>query len=135
MSRAMQMPAPDKLLPLLAHMSGAMADAGTFVDKHNRTKQLNQIKVCKPLAGLCCVACRLLTWACCQGVQAGLDVLAWVTMAPKPAPYIKETIGSAQFYTNRVLKDFKDSEPKQADWAKAYVALLNGLHDYVKVRE
>jgi hypothetical protein len=68
-----------------------------------------------------------------QGVQAGLDVLAWVTMAPKPAPYIKETIGSAQFYTNRVLKDFKDSEPKQADWAKAYVALLNGLYKYVKV--
>ena len=43
----------------------------------------------------------------------GIPVLGWVTMKPKPCPFIKDTIGSAQFYTNRVLKDFKDKDPSQ----------------------
>lgn len=85
-------------------------DATAFVEKNPRTKQVQQIK----------------------GVEAGMQTLAWVTMAPKPAPYIKEMIGSAQFYTNRVLKDFKDKDEQQVAWARSHGALLNALHDYVK---
>lgn len=28
--------------------------------------------------------------------------------APKPGPYVKEMQDAAMFYTNRVLKDYKD---------------------------
>lgn len=28
--------------------------------------------------------------------------------APKPGPYVKEMQDAAQFYTNRVLKDYKE---------------------------
>lgn len=98
------------MMPLLAHMSQAIMDASDFVGKNVRTKQPNQIK----------------------GVEAGMQTLAWVTMSPKPAPYIKETIGSAEFYINRVLKEFKESDAKQVAWARSYLALQNALYNYVK---
>lgn len=31
-----------------------------------------------------------------------------VTQAPKPCPYVKEMQDAAMFYTNRVLKEFKE---------------------------
>lgn len=32
--------------------------------------------------------------------------------APKPGPYVKEMQDAATFYTNRVLKDYKDKSVK-----------------------
>lgn len=39
---------------------------------------------------------------------------------------------AAQFYTNRVLKDFKDKESIHTEWAKQWLKTLNELHGYVK---
>jgi adenylyl cyclase-associated protein len=39
---------------------------------------------------------------------------------------------AAQFYTNRVLKDFKDKNPIHAEWVKQWLKILNELHAYVK---
>lgn len=39
---------------------------------------------------------------------------------------------AAQFYTNRVLKDFRDKEPIHTDWVKQWLKTLNELHAYVK---
>jgi len=53
-------------------------------------------------------------------------------MEPKPAPFVKEMIDAAQFYTNRVIKDYKDTDANHSNWAKAFIAVLQELHDYVK---
>ena len=41
-------------------------------------------------------------------VSEGIAMLGWITIDPKPADYVTETLGSAQFYGNRVLKEYKD---------------------------
>jgi adenylyl cyclase-associated protein len=38
----------------------------------------------------------------------GVPALGWVLVAPKPGPHVTAAKESAEFYTNRVLKEFKD---------------------------
>ena len=40
-------------------------------------------------------------------VKEGIGCVGWVTVAPKPAPYLKECGDQAQFYGNRVIKEHK----------------------------
>ena len=67
--------------------------------------------------------------------------LLFCVQSPAPAPYVKEMNDAGQFYTNRVLKDSKDSRaskdwkatgPCHVDWTKAWVSTLSNLHALVK---
>lgn len=40
-------------------------------------------------------------------VKEGIGCVGWVTVSPKPAPYVKECGDQALFYGNRVIKDNK----------------------------
>jgi adenylyl cyclase-associated protein len=40
-----------------------------------------------------------------SAISESIPALGWVTMAPTPAPFIKEMNDAGQFYTNRVLKE------------------------------
>ncbi|KAJ9094853.1 hypothetical protein QFC19_007782 [Naganishia cerealis] len=66
--------------------------------------------------------------AVCEGVNAW----GWVAVEPTPAPFVGEMKDSAQFYTNRVIKEFKDSDPKQVAWARTFISLIEELQQYVK---
>ena len=65
-------------------------------------------------------------------ISEGIPALGWILVAPTPAPHIKEMVDSAQFYSNRVLKDFKEKDQTHVDWVKAWGKVLNDLHAYVK---
>ncbi len=39
---------------------------------------------------------------------------------------------AGQFYTNRVLKDWKDKSKTHVEWTKAWLATLTELHAFVK---
>ncbi len=41
-------------------------------------------------------------------VSESIAVLAWVTVDPKPHKHVEESLGSAQYWGNRVLKEYKD---------------------------
>ena len=41
-------------------------------------------------------------------VAEGAIVLAWVTVDNRPWKHVEESLGSAQFFGNRVLKEFKE---------------------------
>jgi adenylyl cyclase-associated protein len=41
-------------------------------------------------------------------VADGIMLLAWVTVENKPHKHIDDTLGSAQFFGNKVLKEFKE---------------------------
>lgn len=41
-------------------------------------------------------------------VSEGISVLGWVTIEPKPADYVTEVLSSAQFYGNRIIKEYKE---------------------------
>uniref|UniRef100_A0A3Q3F3S7 CAP, adenylate cyclase-associated protein 1 (yeast) n=1 Tax=Labrus bergylta TaxID=56723 RepID=A0A3Q3F3S7_9LABR len=55
-----------------------------------------------------------------------------LSQAPKPGPYVKEMQDAAMFYTNRVLKDFKDKDKTHVDWVKAYLLIWTDLQTYIK---
>ncbi|KAI0637392.1 adenylate cyclase associated N terminal-domain-containing protein [Trametes polyzona] len=70
-------------------------------------------------------------WNHLSTVAEGAPVAGWVTIAPKPGPFMAEIKDSTQFYANRVIKEFKEKDPKHAEWARAYIALLEELRKYV----
>ncbi|CAF3718779.1 unnamed protein product [Rotaria socialis] len=67
-----------------------------------------------------------------SSISEGIPALGWILISPTPAPYIKEMLDAAQFYTNRVLKDFKEKDPIHVEWVKQWIKILNELHAYVK---
>lgn len=67
-----------------------------------------------------------------SAISESVPALGWVTMKPAPAPYIKEMNDAGQFYTNRVLKDWKEKDKTHAEWTRAWVESLTRLGAYVK---
>ncbi|KAI0747648.1 adenylate cyclase associated N terminal-domain-containing protein [Daedaleopsis nitida] len=61
----------------------------------------------------------------------GAPCVGWVTISPKPGPYVGDVKDSTQFYGNRVIKEFKDKDTKHAEWVKGYLSLLEELRKYV----
>ncbi|KAH7340970.1 adenylate cyclase associated N terminal-domain-containing protein [Rhizoctonia solani] len=64
-------------------------------------------------------------------LSEGVPAVGWVTISPKPAPYVGDMRDSATFYANRILKDFKDKDQKHVQWARAFLELLDELKKYV----
>ena len=65
-------------------------------------------------------------------VKEGIGSLGWVTVAPKPAPYVKEHFDQALFYGNRVLKEYKGKQDLHVEWMRAYTGAIRELEEYVK---
>lgn len=67
-----------------------------------------------------------------SAISEGIPALGWPTVEPAPAPFIEGLKDSAQFYSNRVLKEFKDKEPVHKEFASAVNSLFDELQRYVK---
>ncbi|XP_023377776.1 adenylyl cyclase-associated protein 1 [Pteropus vampyrus] len=81
-----QQPAADKLSDLLAPISEQIQEVITLREKNRGSKLFNHL----------------------SAVSESIQALGWVAMAPKPGPYVKEMNDAATFYTNRVLKEYRD---------------------------
>ncbi|KAH9207735.1 adenylyl cyclase-associated protein-like protein [Leptodontidium sp. 2 PMI_412] len=67
-----------------------------------------------------------------SAVSESIGVLAWVTMDSKPHKHVEESLGSAQYWGNRVLKEYKESDPKQVEWIQSYYQVFKDLAEYIK---
>lgn len=67
-----------------------------------------------------------------SAISESIPALGWVAVNPAPAPYIKEMNDAGQFYTNRVLKDWKEKDKKHVDWVRSWIELLTELQKFVK---
>ncbi|ORY86775.1 adenylate cyclase associated N terminal-domain-containing protein [Protomyces lactucae-debilis] len=65
-------------------------------------------------------------------VAEGIPALFWVAVEPTPAPHVGDLKDSAQFWANRVIKEYKEKDPQQVAWVRSFVALLTELQKYVK---
>ncbi|KAI8849428.1 adenylate cyclase-associated CAP [Chytridium lagenaria] len=63
-------------------------------------------------------------------LSEGIPALGWVVI-PAPAPYVNEYKDSAQFYSNRVLKENSDKK-EHTEFVKTFGTLLTELSTYVK---
>jgi adenylyl cyclase-associated protein len=67
-----------------------------------------------------------------SAVSEGIMVLAWVNVENRPYKHVDESLGSAQFFGNRVLKEQKDKDSQQLEWVRAFYGIFRDLSDYVK---
>ncbi|KAI3358772.1 hypothetical protein L3Q82_015171, partial [Scortum barcoo] len=67
-----------------------------------------------------------------SAVSESVPALGWVALAPKPCPYVKEMQDAAMFYTNRVLKEYKEKDKTHVDWVNAYLSIWTELQNYIK---
>uniref|UniRef100_A0A673J5D3 Adenylyl cyclase-associated protein n=1 Tax=Sinocyclocheilus rhinocerous TaxID=307959 RepID=A0A673J5D3_9TELE len=81
-----QKPSDSVLTSLLAPMSKVIQEVQAFREKNRSSPLFNHL----------------------SAVSESVPALGWVAMAPKPGPYVKEMQDAAMFYTNRVLKDYKE---------------------------
>jgi len=65
-------------------------------------------------------------------VSEGISALGWVVVSPAPAPFVNEARGSSEFYSNRILKEFKGKDQLQCDWVTSWNGFLKELAPYIK---
>ena len=65
-------------------------------------------------------------------VAEGIPALGWVVVSPTPGPYVNDMKDAAQFYANRVVKDYKEKDPNHVKWVQSFSAFLVELFQYVK---
>lgn len=66
-----------------------------------------------------------------SAISEGLPAVGWVTVEPKPGPYIEEMKNAGQFYFNRVIKEFKDTDKTHVEWSRSFTSLLDEMKAYV----
>ncbi|KAI2635394.1 adenylate cyclase associated N terminal-domain-containing protein [Xylaria nigripes] len=67
-----------------------------------------------------------------SAVAEGIMVLAWVTVDNKPFKHVEESLGSTQFFGNRVLSEHKDKNPEQIEWIQSFYQIFRDLTEFVK---
>ncbi|GAB0132667.1 hypothetical protein EsDP_00001096 [Epichloe bromicola] len=65
-------------------------------------------------------------------VADGIMMLAWITLESRPYKQVEDSLSSAQFFGNRVLKEQKDKDPKQVEWIQAFYQIFRDLAEYIK---
>ncbi|XP_062291297.1 adenylyl cyclase-associated protein 2 [Scomber scombrus] len=67
-----------------------------------------------------------------SAVSESIPALGWVAVSQKPGPYVKEMNDAAIFYTNRVLKDYKESDKRHVDWVCSYLTIWTEMQSFIK---
>ncbi|GLH04033.1 Adenylyl cyclase-associated protein, partial [Gryllus bimaculatus] len=103
-------PSMDQNMKLLEPTSTQIRAIQDFREKHRGSQQFNHL----------------------SAVSESIAALGWVTVSPAPAPFVKEMNDAGQFYTNRVLKEWKEKDKKHKVWVDAWVETLSELQKFVK---
>lgn len=109
---ASQSSAPDQseVPKMLSATSDQITAIITFREKHRTSKLFNHL----------------------SAISESIPALGWVCVTPTPGPHVKEMNDAGQFYTNRVLKEWKEKDVKHCNWAKSWVQTLTELQQYIK---
>lgn len=67
-----------------------------------------------------------------SAISESVPALGWVCVSPTPGPHVKEMNDAGQFYTNRVLKEWKEKDATHVEWARAWIQTLTELQQYIK---
>ncbi|XP_043573670.1 adenylyl cyclase-associated protein 1 [Chiloscyllium plagiosum] len=105
-----QQPPVNELTQLLQPLSNKILQIQEFREKRRTSKQFNHL----------------------SAISESIPGLGWLAFAPKPGPYVKEMTDAAMFYTNRVLKEYKDTDKRHVEWVKAYINFWTELQAYIK---
>ncbi|XP_059365465.1 adenylyl cyclase-associated protein 2-like isoform X2 [Carassius carassius] len=110
MAMTHQEPAKKEMADLLRPLSDQIQEIQNFREKKRGSSLFNHL----------------------SAVSESIPALGWVAVCQKPGPYVKEMSDAAIFYTNRVLKDYKDTDPRHAEWVRSYLNIWTELQTYIK---
>lgn len=65
-------------------------------------------------------------------IYEGAPALCWPLVEPAPMSYITEMRDSAQFYANKILKEFKEKEKQHVELAQSFMNIFTELISFVK---
>jgi len=99
-----------ELMSLLSPISNKLQEITEFREKNRRSEYFNHL----------------------SAISESIAALGWVSVSPAPAPFVKEMNDAGQFYTNRVLKDWKAKSETHVEWTKTWIQTLAELQAYVK---
>lgn len=103
-------PNQDQQMKLLQPTSAQISAIQEFREKHRTSPFFNHL----------------------SAISESIPALGWVCVAPTPGPHVKEMNDAGQFYTNRVLKDWKEKDKTHVEWARSWVQTLTELQKYIK---
>ncbi|XP_053383314.1 adenylyl cyclase-associated protein 1-like [Mercenaria mercenaria] len=103
-------PAQNVLSELLSPLSQHISSIQEFREKNRTSPNFNHL----------------------SGISESIPALGWVAVEPTPGPYVKDMQDAGQFYTNRVLKDYKEKDQTHVDWTKAWNGTLREMITYIK---
>jgi len=110
MASTSKKPSDKELVSLLSPISNKITEITQFREKNRRSEFFNHL----------------------SAISESIAALGWVTVSPAPSPFVKEMNDAGQFYTNRVLKDWKAKSETHVNWTKSWVQTLSELQAYVK---
>ncbi|MED6248110.1 F-actin-capping protein subunit beta [Ataeniobius toweri] len=67
-----------------------------------------------------------------SAVSESIPALGWVAVSQKPDLYVKEMNDAATFYTNRVLKDYKETDRCHVNWVHSYLSIWTEMQSFIK---
>jgi len=102
-------PSPDEIGKLLAPISELMTKIAEIESKYRGKDLVNHLKA----------------------VSEGTPALGWLAVEPTPGPYAKELIGASEFWSNKILRDFKGKDENHVKWVNSFNGFLKALPTYI----
>jgi adenylyl cyclase-associated protein len=99
------------LMKLVEPTSKLMQEVGVVRDKNRANAQFNHLST----------------------LSEGVNALGWVCVEPTPGPFVNEARGSSEFYSNKLLVEYKKTNDQpQLDWVHHWNTFLKDLFTYIK---
>uniref|UniRef100_A0A3P8SX79 Adenylyl cyclase-associated protein n=1 Tax=Amphiprion percula TaxID=161767 RepID=A0A3P8SX79_AMPPE len=110
MASTHQEPAQNELQDLLKPISDHIQEIQSFRERNRGSSLFNHL----------------------SAVSESIPALGWVAVSQKPGPYVKEMNDAATFYTNRVLKDYKETDRRHVDWVRSYLSIWTDMQSFIR---
>jgi len=65
-------------------------------------------------------------------IAEGSGAFGWVCVAPTPGPHVADMRGGSEFYSNKLLKEFRGNNQDQVDFVTHFNTFLKELQAYIK---
>ncbi|KAJ1542654.1 adenylate cyclase-binding protein [Saccharomyces cerevisiae] len=66
-----------------------------------------------------------------SALSEGAPLFSWVAV-DTPVSMVTDFKDAAQFWTNRILKEYRESDPNAVEWVKKFLASFDNLKAYIK---
>jgi len=107
---ASKKPAPDATGKLVEATSKLMGDISALREQNRKSPQFNHL----------------------SAISEGISALGWVMVEPTPGPFVNDARASSEFYSNKILMEFKKTNQDQVDWVHNWNTFLKELFTFIK---